>query len=268
MNKEREYWNVPLTPEQREDLGLDENQDLNELPEGEPEHEQPHGKKTALKLISFFTFLAFIIIMAGGWFQALNLPPLGFIFKSRDLARSPWIQELQQGVVVIETAGSKGTGFNIEPSGLIVTNHHVIKDAKAVFVRFSSGGLYKGTEWVSYPEVDLAVITIEGQNLPMLNLDHEGALTSGEEVLVIGNPLGFPQVVAKGKFLGLTPLKGWEESVMVIRGPIHKGSSGSPVINREGRVAGVIFGTLELSNNKGGETIGLAVPVKSLPLMR
>lgn len=265
MNKEQEYWDVPLTPEQRADLGLDENQDLNDLPEEDQEQPQADGKRTVLKLVGVLTFFAFLLLMAGSWFQAFNLPSLGFVFKSRELvAGSPWIQELQQAVVTVETAGSRGTGFNIEAAGVIVTNHHVIKDARAVFIRFSNGDLYQGTKWASWPEVDLAVVHIEGHGLPVLKLDQAVNLTPGAEVLVIGNPLGFSQVVAKCQFLGLAPLQGWEQPVMLIKGPIHQGSSGSPVINREGRVVGVIFGTLQDSNEKDGETIGLAVPAKSL----
>ncbi|MTI70059.1 MAG: trypsin-like peptidase domain-containing protein [Firmicutes bacterium] len=55
----------------------------------------------------------------------------------------------------------------------------------------------------------------------------------GEEVLIIGNPLRYKEVVNKGKIIKKVNYKDWDREVLVLKGPIHKGSSGSPVLNKQ-----------------------------------
>lgn len=84
-------------------------------------------------------------------------------------------------------------------------------------------------------------------------------MAAGDKVLVIGNPLQFSQIVIEGELAGEILLDGWDVPVFMIKAPVYKGSSGSPVINRAGKVVAVIFATLISDVQK--EKIGLAVPV-------
>jgi S1-C subfamily serine protease len=79
---------------------------------------------------------------------------------------------------------------------------------------------------------------------------------------VIGNPLGFFRVANRATFLGTAVLEGTSTEVLVIRGPVYKGNSGSPVINSEGEVIGVIFATS--TDTKSDEIIAFAIPVAEI----
>ncbi len=262
MTKKQEYWKVPLTPKQKRNLDTNLIEELNE----QYNEEAPKGKKRspAMKLIGILTALVFTAIVLANGFKVFTLPPLDFLLRSLELAKDPQVQQLQRGVVSVNALNRRGTGFNIDPSGLIVTNHHVIQDARVVYVGFKGGGVYYGQKINSFPEVDLAVIKIDGDSLPALDLDYAYKLDTAKEVMVIGNPLGFSQVVKEGKIIGETLLGGWNTPVLMIEGSaIHHGSSGSPVFNPGGKVVAVIFATL-VRDSKDQDIIGLAVPIKHL----
>jgi len=166
---------------------------------------------------------------------------------------------------MLKVTGRQGTGFNIDSQGLIVTNYHVVRDARLVFVGFADGTIHGVKEAIHFPEVDLALLDIAGDNLPVLALENENNMKTGDKVIVIGNPLGFPQVVKEGEVVGQIRLQGWEDPVIMIKGPIYSGSSGSPVFNEEGTVVAVVFGTLkQQANSEQVENIGLAVPINQL----
>ncbi|NLW07522.1 MAG: trypsin-like peptidase domain-containing protein, partial [Clostridia bacterium] len=140
---------------------------------------------------------------------------------------------------------------------------HVVGNAKMVKVTFYQASSYNGIVEASFPEIDLALIRLQGENLPVIKIETSKELEPGEKVTVIGNPLWFSRIVMEGVVTGKTKLQGWDIPVLLIRAPIYQGSSGSPVINHEGRVAAVIFATLTIQKELE-ETIGLAVPIAHL----
>jgi S1-C subfamily serine protease len=264
MKNDEEEWNICLSDRHRVELDEDLIAILNEkysdhhdekLPGAEPGH-----KSKALRFISLVTVIVFIVFALHNLFTLLSLPSLTFLNRSWELGREPHIQQMQEAVVVISTADSRGTGFNIAENGLIITSNHVVKGAKNIEVNFFSGEMYKGTIRASFPEFDLAVIDIPGRNLPTVAIESEHELAEGDEILVIGNPLQFSQIVTEGEVVGEILLKGWDVPVFMIKAPIYRGSSGSPVINHAGRVVAVIFATLVSEVHK--EKIGLAVPIR------
>jgi S1-C subfamily serine protease len=262
MTKDKDRWNIPLSNEDMEDLDEDLIYHLNEKYNGVPDPvDIPVGRSKAIKLIGLVTALVFIVLAFNNLFFALNMPSLSFLERSRELIQDPEIQKLREAVVVISSANSRGTGFNIDESGVIITNNHVIESTGMVNVNFNQGSQYPGKIWATFPEIDLAVIRIEGENLPVIEMETEAALVAGDEVTIIGNPLRFSFIVVEGDVIGNTTLRGWEQPVWMIKAPIHKGSSGSPVINRDGKVVAVIFATIESQQE---EIIGLAVPINYL----
>lgn len=266
MDKEKQYWKVPLDENILEQIDAELVEELNEYYGHEEEgdvKQEPVSKFLLIKLIGFITVCIFILLILANWFRVFTLPPLDFLAKSRELAENPEIRELRESVVVVNAMGRQGTGFNIAPTGLIVTNHHVVKDARVVYVNFINGNLYHVKEIESFPEIDIAILKIEGENIPAIDLEMRSSPQAGDEVLIIGNPLGFTRVINKGLITGATILKGWDSEVFMIEGAIHKGSSGSPVFNAQGKVVAVVFATLS-SNLDSDKIIGLAVPVKNL----
>lgn len=253
-------WNIPVSSEDRENLDEDLIDHLNEKYDGDQE-EVPAGRSRGIRIVGLITALVLISLAFNNLFMVFNIPSLHFVERSRELARDPEIQKLREAVVVVSSANSRGTGFNIDENGLIITNYHVINDAGIINVSFTQGPLYTGKIWASFPEIDLAIIRIEGENLPVIEIETEAELAAGDKVMVIGNPLWLSFIVTEGEVVGSAVLKGWGKTVLMIKAPIHKGSSGSPVINSEGKVSAVIFATVQTEQE---EIIGLAVPVNYL----
>ncbi|WP_051534302.1 S1C family serine protease [Desulfitibacter alkalitolerans] len=266
MDKDTQYWKVALDKNAAEQVDTELVEELNEYygDEEEADDEKESAfRALVIKLIGLVTACIFILLILANWFKVFSLPPIDFLAKSRELAKNPEFRELRESVVVVNAMGRQGTGFNISPTGVIITNHHVIRDSRIVYVNFIDGDIYHVKEIESFPEIDIAILKVEGENIPIIELETESNPQAGDEILIIGNPLGFTRIINKGQITGTTSLKGWDREVLMIEGAIHKGSSGSPVFNTEGKVVAVVFATLRsaLDNDKA---IGLAVPIKHL----
>lgn len=199
----------------------------------------------------FFHILAFFP-------STISIPAIDFLKTSAKLSTQPEIQTYKQAVVAIETDEGKGTGFAISSDGKILTNEHVVKDYESVLVAFPDDGLFEGTVTETYPDIDLAFIELEDADVPYLTLAKETSFTQNESVYFIGNPLGFHGIANKGKLIDYTRLENWDKDVMMMEAPVYRGSSGSPVINKEGDVIGVVFATTK--NQKHGK-VGLFIPI-------
>lgn len=226
-----------------------------------------------VRLAAILVVLVFVVFSLGSLLRFFPWPALDFLSESRELSGDPVVQELREAVVNIRvvstgTGGSLsrtrgGTGFNISPEGLIITNRHVLEDGRMIFVLFPGHGIYQVKNWVEYPEADLAAAYIEGKDLPVIQLRDQGLPQPGEEVLVIGNPLGFSRVAALGSIEGYRQINGGSGGhLMEISAPIHPGSSGSPVFDHLGEVVGVVFATYLV--DEGEEQRGLCVPLDTL----
>ncbi|MBS3968737.1 MAG: trypsin-like peptidase domain-containing protein [Clostridia bacterium] len=266
MDKETQYWKIPLDKKISEQIDAELAEELNEYYGDEAEadaEKEPGFRFFVIKLIGLVTACIFILLILANWFKVFSLPSIDFLAKSRELAKNPEIRELRESVVVVNAMGRQGTGFNISPTGLIITNHHVIRDSRIVYVNFIDGDIYHVKEIESFPEIDIAILKVDGENIPAIDLETKSSPQAGDEILIIGNPLGFTRIINKGQITGTTSLKGWDSEVFMIEGAIHKGSSGSPVFNVEGKVVAVVFATLR-SNLDNDKVIGLAVPIKHL----
>ena len=135
----------------------------------------------------------------------------------------------------------EGSGFIIQPDGLILTNAHVVEGATRVTVQLTDRREYSakviGVDKVS----DVAVIKIPADNLPTVNLGNSNSLQVGQWVLAIGAPFGFDNsatagiVSAKGRTL---PDSGYVPFIQTDV-PINPGNSGGPLFNMQGQVVGI-----------------------------
>jgi serine protease Do len=157
-----------------------------------------------------------------------------------------------------EPRRSTGSGFIIDPSGLIVTNAHVVEDADWLQVRLSDGRRFTGKVIGADNRVDLALIRIDGaSSLPVLPLGDSNALRVGEFVLALGHPFGLEQSVS----FGIVSRKG---APLTVAAPgfdfiqtdaaINPGNSGGPLVNMAGQVVGV--NSMAARNG----SIGFAIP--------
>lgn len=262
MDKEKEYWETGIDDDLLNDVDSELINEVNQFNEEEINEEQEKTQRlTGKKFIAFITLTIFLVFVLGNIFKLSLIPDLGFLSESFKLRQDKEIQTLQDSVVAIKNKQSSGTGFNISPDGIIVTNEHVIRGGNNIFIQFPSGKSYRGTPEIVIPELDFAILSIQGEDLPYLKVGTSSNISSGQEVLIIGNPLGISGVVKKGEIIGFGNVSGMEEDVILIRGSVHKGSSGSPVFNTEEEVIAIIFAILIQENISPDEIIGLAIPI-------
>ena len=247
-------------------VDLAEFASLNQLEEEHQTDDSIKGKRrltpgircgAALIAFVFCAYVVFTLYMAYG----NPLPNLGFLKESAQLQQeNSALTALKPAVTVIEGPNKNGSGFNIAPDGLIITNRHVVEGMAVVSVLFPAHGRYKGQNWQAIKGADLAIIDIDGKDLPYVPLSLN-LPQLGEEVSIIGSPLGFDWTVAKGVVQSYIALEGYEK-IMVIEGPIYSGSSGSPVFNSKGEVVAIVF-----AGFKDQPNLGLAIPVEALGIL-
>lgn len=210
------------------------------------------------KIIVLVLAITLVVQGLAIWVNFFNIPALEFIKISHELSEKEEIQLYKKAVVSIDMQNSQGTGFNISPDGLIITNYHVIENGGPIMVTFPDGEFFAGEVVEERPDIDLAILEIEGENLPSLNAAPKRKWSEHEHVFFIGNPLFFTNIANEGEIIGETTLTGWEQPVLMLSAPVYKGNSGSPVINSNGEVIAVVFA--KTRRDEYGN-IGLAVPL-------
>lgn len=157
---------------------------------------------------------------------------------------------------------SAGSGVIISPEGYIVTNNHVVEDASKITVTMFSGQEFSGKIIGTDPKTDLAVIKIEGDNLPFVSWSADETLKVGDLVLAVGSPFGLKSSVTMGIISALgrgnVGITEYEDFIQT-DAPINPGNSGGPLINMNGEIIGI--NTAIFSRTGGSEGIGFAIPV-------
>lgn len=155
-----------------------------------------------------------------------------------------------------------GSGFIVSDDGQIFTNAHVVAGADQVSVTLKDGRTFAGKVLGSDPLTDVAVIKIEADNLPVVQLGDSEKLQVGEWAIAIGNPLGLDNTVTTG-ILSATGRHSAEIGVPDKRvdflqtdAAINPGNSGGPLLNADGQVIGM--NTAIIQNAQG---IGFAIPI-------
>ncbi len=155
-----------------------------------------------------------------------------------------------------------GSGFIISPDGYILTNNHVVDGAEKITVRLEDKREFQARVVGADPQTDVAMLKIEGKNLPVLPLGDSDALEVGEWVIAIGSPFELSQSVtvgvvsAKGRNrMGITDY----ENFIQTDAAINPGNSGGPLLNIRGEAVGI--NTAIFSRSGGYMGIGFAIPV-------
>lgn len=152
-----------------------------------------------------------------------------------------------------------GSGFIISPDGYILTNNHMVADAKEVKIELADGRKFDAEIIGTDPESDIALVRIDAENLPYLELADSDDLKVGEWVLAIGNPLSFSHTVTAGivSAKGRSPRLAYFENFIQTDAAINRGNSGGPLINLDGKVVGINTAIVGATGNIG---IGFAIP--------
>ncbi|HLR53889.1 MAG TPA: serine protease [Pseudogracilibacillus sp.] len=192
--------------------------------------------------------------------QTFSVPAFKFLSVSHSLSQQSDIQAYKEAVVVIETEDGKGTGFSINSSGSILTNYHVVEDQQQVSVIFPDAGMYKAEVAETYPDIDVAVLELEGgkADFPTLDVADEFELQEEEPIYFIGNPLKFSGIANEGKVIDYINVEDKEKQMVMLDAPVYRGNSGSPVIDKNGKVIGIIYATT-YEDDEG--RVGLFIPI-------
>lgn len=156
----------------------------------------------------------------------------------------------------------QGSGFIISEDGYILTNNHVVGDADTITVKLTDGRQFKARRIGGDEKSDVAVIKIDGNNLPILPLGNSDELEVGEWVIAIGNPFGLAEtltfgiVSAKGR--NTVGINDYEDFIQT-DAAINPGNSGGPLINLEGQAIGI--NSAIFSSTGGSVGIGFAIPI-------
>lgn len=156
-----------------------------------------------------------------------------------------------------------GSGVIVSPEGHILTNNHVIDGADEIVVKLGKNGKeYKATKIGTDPDSDLAVLKIEGKDLPAITFADSENVHVGDVVLAVGNPFGFTQSVTMGIVSatgrGMRELDMNFQNFIQTDASINPGNSGGALVDTDGRLIGV--NTAIYSRTGGNQGIGFAVP--------
>ncbi|CAH0270379.1 Do family serine endopeptidase [Pseudomonas mediterranea] len=186
-----------------------------------------------------------------------GLPPMLREFFERGMPQQP----RSPGGGRQREAQSLGSGFIISPDGYILTNNHVIADADEILVRLADRSELKAKLIGTDPRSDVALLKIDGKDLPVLKLGKSQDLKAGQWVVAIGSPFGFDHTVTQGIVSAIGRSLPNENYVPFIQTdvPINPGNSGGPLFNLSGEVVGI---NSQIYTRSGGFMgVSFAIPI-------
>ena len=159
-------------------------------------------------------------------------------------------------------ARGQGSGFIVDDRGFVVTNAHVVEDADTVTVKLQDGRTFEGAVRGVDEVLDLAIVKIDGRDLPVAPLGESSTIQVGDWAIALGNPLGLDSTVTLG-IVSTLDRPSAEVGILDKRldfiqtdAAINPGNSGGPLLNRNGEVIGI--NTAIRANAQG---IGFAIPI-------
>ena len=159
----------------------------------------------------------------------------------------------------------QGTGFSIDKEGHILTNYHVVAEARQVEVTLSNRKKYRATIVGTDRPHDLAIIQIKAQGLTPVTLGDSRNLRVGQKVYAIGNPFGLSGTMTRGIVSSIRPVQEPDgmriDEAIQTDAAINPGNSGGPLLNWHGEVIGI--NTMIASSVGQSAGIGFAIPINT-----
>ncbi|MBZ0158133.1 MAG: trypsin-like peptidase domain-containing protein [Alphaproteobacteria bacterium] len=171
------------------------------------------------------------------------------------------------GISVLQHTGRRepmqtgaGSGVIIAPDGYILTNDHVVQQAKRLTVTLQDSSVLDSTLVGSDPITDLAVIRAGASSLPYAKLGDSAQLRVGQLIIAIGNPFGFQSTVSTGVVSALgRSMRSTQgmliENIIQHTAPLNPGNSGGPLVDSRGNIAGINTAIIALAQG-----IGFSIP--------
>ncbi|MDD5747858.1 MAG: trypsin-like peptidase domain-containing protein [Actinomycetota bacterium] len=173
----------------------------------------------------------------------------------------------------IEPQEGTGSGVIFSSDGYILTNNHVVESAEEITVTLANGEELKGKKVGADPETDIAVVKVEKNDLPALEVGNSDNLIVGQLVLAVGSPFGFEQSVTSGIVSALhrdvsavSRNQSAQSSVLLADliqtdAAINPGNSGGALCDSSGRLVGI--NTVIASSSGGSEGVGFSIPINT-----
>ena len=159
-------------------------------------------------------------------------------------------------------ATSLGSGVIVSSEGYVLTNNHVVEEADDIELVLADGRRLRATVRGSDPESDLAVLKVDGKNLPVITFGQLENVQVGDTVLAIGSPFGFGSTVTHGivsalgrSHLGINRF----EDFIQTDAAVNPGNSGGALVDSSGNLVGI--NSAIFSQSGGSQGIGFAIPV-------
>ena len=197
---------------------------------------------------------------ANGLSQGFNMPDIPENSPFYDFFKK-YFGDMPEDHGQSQERSSLGSGFITSKNGYVITNHHVVKDADEIIVRLNDRREFIAELVGSDARSDIAVLKVDGDNLPFLKLGDSSKVNVGEWVLAIGSPFGFDYSVTAGIISAIGRSLPNENYVPFIQTDvaINPGNSGGPLFNLNGEVIGV---NSQIYSRTGGFMgLSFAVPV-------
>jgi serine protease Do len=170
----------------------------------------------------------------------------------------PGFQNMPRGV---QPFRGQGSGFIVSADGVILTNAHVVREAKQVTVKLSDRREFSAKVLGSDPATDIAVLKIEATGLPTVHLGDSKSVQVGDYVLAIGAPFGFEQTATQGIVSAKGRSLPGDSYVPFIQtdAAVNPGNSGGPLFDAAGRVVGI---NAQIYSRSGGfQGLAFAIPI-------
>jgi serine protease Do len=208
------------------------------------------------------------IIVGKGYEEILRERPYELMMPHGDHLDLPLPEEELPHTEAGKVKIGGGSGFIVDPNGLVVTNKHVVHDPSAEYlVKTASEDTYQARVLARDPLNDVAILKIEAENLSALPLGNSDKIRLGQTVVAMGNALGeFQNTVSTGIVSGLsrfitaiTDMEGHSErlrGLIQTDAAINPGNSGGPLVNIKGEVIGINAAVVF-----GAQNIGFAIPI-------
>mgnify|MGYP006290667799 CR=1 FL=1 len=177
-----------------------------------------------------------------------------------------FLERMGPDAVPLQRQTSLGSGVIVDPAGLVVTNHHVVKEADAIAVVLSDARAVEARVIRVDPSTDLALLRLDGVgDLPAVRFADSDRLEPGDFVLALGNPFGVGQSVSSGIVSAVgRRARGLDLEVPLIQtdAAINPGNSGGPLVDVQGRLVGI--NTAILTRSGGSVGVGFAIPANAV----
>ncbi|MBI5043903.1 MAG: tetratricopeptide repeat protein [Nitrospirae bacterium] len=200
--------------------------------------------KTTFFLLSLLLFVKIL-------FPSASFADAGRIFKENNKAVVVVVAFDEKGKPI-----SQGSGFIVRHDGAIVTNYHVISNAKGIAIKASDKVLEVEGFIYMDKENDLVILKAKAKDLPTVKIGDINKTSIGEKVYVISSPEGLENTISDGILSGIRDITS-DKKILQITAPVSSGSSGGPVFNKNGEVIGIATFIIKEAQN-----LNFAMPVE------